>query len=293
MRAIREQIASAVQLVVQQMRFADGSRKITAISEVSGMEGDVITMQDIFQFQQEGFDEQGGVVGRFAPTGFVPKFYDDLQRRGVPLEMEIFRIEGQLFGRLLASLMQVTQPRVQIRQGLQHENGEEAGGGKQVAERDLPRLRGTRMRQPEGSEDRSADPEEEAGPCAAASRLEEHEQQRRKDGDRACDHRCGPEERIFGLRVEQGRDPRAQQAAARRDARMSSRSFRSSMCSFVFPVKAGTRWAGTTERRVNIPHAGLVSARLLGVAARDRLRHTGRLPASLRLDGHRPGELDA
>jgi pilus assembly protein CpaF len=89
-RAIREQIASAVHLVVQQVRFADGSRKITAISEVSGMEGDVITMQDIFHFQQEGFDEQGGVVGRFAPTGFVPKFYDDLQRRGVPLEMDVF-----------------------------------------------------------------------------------------------------------------------------------------------------------------------------------------------------------
>jgi pilus assembly protein CpaF len=90
-RAIREQIASAVHLVVQQVRFADGSRKITAISEVSGMEGEVITMQDIFHFQQEGFDEQGGVIGRFAPTGFVPKFYDDLQRRGVPLDMEIFQ----------------------------------------------------------------------------------------------------------------------------------------------------------------------------------------------------------
>jgi pilus assembly protein CpaF len=90
-RAIREQIASAVHLVIQQVRFADGSRKITAISEVSGMEGEVITMQDIFHFRQEGFDEQGGVVGRFAATGFVPKFYDDLQRRGVPLDMEVFR----------------------------------------------------------------------------------------------------------------------------------------------------------------------------------------------------------
>ena len=90
-RAIREQIASAVHLVVQQVRFADGSRKITAISEVSGMEGEVITMQDIFHFRQEGFDDQGGVVGHFAPTGFVPQFYDDLQRRGVPLDMDVFR----------------------------------------------------------------------------------------------------------------------------------------------------------------------------------------------------------
>jgi pilus assembly protein CpaF len=90
-RAIREQIASAVHLVVQQARFADGSRRITAISEVSGMEAEVITMQDIFQFRQEGFDEQGSVLGRFAATGFVPRFYDDLQRRGVPVDLEIFR----------------------------------------------------------------------------------------------------------------------------------------------------------------------------------------------------------
>jgi pilus assembly protein CpaF len=90
-RAIREQIASAVHLVIQQTRFADGTRKVTAISEVSGMEMDVITMQDIFQFQQEGFDDQGAVVGRFVPTGFVPRFYDDLQRRGISVDMDVFR----------------------------------------------------------------------------------------------------------------------------------------------------------------------------------------------------------
>jgi len=90
-RAIREQIASAVHLVIQETRFADGSRKVTAISEVAGMEMDVITMQDIFQFQQEGFDDQGAVVGRFVPTGFVPRFYDDLQRRGIPVDMDVFR----------------------------------------------------------------------------------------------------------------------------------------------------------------------------------------------------------
>jgi len=93
-RAIREQIASAVHLVIQQTRFADGTRKVTAISEISGMEMDVISMQDIFQFKQEGFDEQGGVVGRFVATGFVPRFYDDLQRRGVPVDMDVFRDEG-------------------------------------------------------------------------------------------------------------------------------------------------------------------------------------------------------
>jgi pilus assembly protein CpaF len=93
-RAIREQIASAVHLVVQQQRFGDGSRKVTAISEVSGMESDVITMQDIFLFKQEGFDKDGRVAGRFIATGFVPSFYDDLQRRGIPGDMSIFREEG-------------------------------------------------------------------------------------------------------------------------------------------------------------------------------------------------------
>jgi pilus assembly protein CpaF len=93
-RAIREQIASAVNVILQQTRFADGSRKVTAISEVSGMEQDLITLQDIFRFKQEGFDDQGAVVGRFVATGFVPKFYDDLQQRGIPVDMEIFREEG-------------------------------------------------------------------------------------------------------------------------------------------------------------------------------------------------------
>jgi pilus assembly protein CpaF len=93
-RAIREQIASAVHLVVQQQRFADGSRRVTAISEVSGMETDVVTMQDIFLFKQEGFHDDGRVAGRFVATGFVPGFYDDLQRRGIPVDMSIFREEG-------------------------------------------------------------------------------------------------------------------------------------------------------------------------------------------------------
>ncbi len=93
-RAIREQIASAVNLIIQQTRFADGTRKVTAISEVSGMEMDIITMQDIFTFKQEGFDADGKVEGRFIATGFVPKFYDDLQRRGIPVNMDIFREEA-------------------------------------------------------------------------------------------------------------------------------------------------------------------------------------------------------
>ena len=90
-KAIREQVASAVHLIVQQTRFADGTRRVAAISEVSGMEMDIITMQDIFTFKQEGFDAEGKVVGKFIATGFVPKFYDELQRRGIPVNMDIFR----------------------------------------------------------------------------------------------------------------------------------------------------------------------------------------------------------
>ncbi|MBX5483151.1 MAG: Flp pilus assembly complex ATPase component TadA [Myxococcaceae bacterium] len=92
-KAIREQIASAVNLIVQQTRFSDGSRKICFITEISGMEVDIVTLQDIFYFKQEGFTEEGKVRGRFVASGFVPKFYDELQRRGIPVNMSIFREE--------------------------------------------------------------------------------------------------------------------------------------------------------------------------------------------------------
>jgi pilus assembly protein CpaF len=92
-KAIREQIASAVHMIIQQTRFNDGTRKIAFITEISGMEVDIITLQDIFYFKQEGFTEEGKVRGRYVATGFVPKFYDELQRRGVPVNMGIFREE--------------------------------------------------------------------------------------------------------------------------------------------------------------------------------------------------------
>ncbi len=90
-RAIREQIASAMNIIVQQTRFSDGTRKVTQISEVTGLEVDIITLQDIFYFKQEGFDEDNKVKGRYVASGFIPKFYDDLQRRGLPVRMDIFR----------------------------------------------------------------------------------------------------------------------------------------------------------------------------------------------------------
>jgi pilus assembly protein CpaF len=90
-KAIREQIASAVHIIVQQTRFADGTRKICFITEVSGMEVDIVTLQDIFYYKQDGFTEDHKVRGRFLASGFVPKFYDDLQRKGIPVNMSIFR----------------------------------------------------------------------------------------------------------------------------------------------------------------------------------------------------------
>jgi pilus assembly protein CpaF len=94
-RAIREQIASAVHIIIQQSRFPDGSRKVTHISEITGMEGDVIQMQDIFLFKQEGYDENGKVKGRFVATGNIPELYQRLQQRGIPVDLSIFKPEGR------------------------------------------------------------------------------------------------------------------------------------------------------------------------------------------------------
>ncbi len=90
-RAIREQVSSAINIILHQSRFSDGSRKVTHISEITGMEGDIITMQDIFLFKQQGYDENGKVLGEFVPTGFIPKFYDELRQRGIELDLSIFK----------------------------------------------------------------------------------------------------------------------------------------------------------------------------------------------------------
>ena len=90
-RAIREQIASAIDLVVHQERMRDGTRKIVNITEVSGMEGDVITMTDVFLFEQSGY-EDGKVIGRLRPTGLRPKFIDKIEGSGIHLPASIFGI---------------------------------------------------------------------------------------------------------------------------------------------------------------------------------------------------------
>jgi len=90
-RAIREQVASAIDLVAHKERMKDGTRKITRITEVSGMEGDVITMTDVFQFEQSGY-EDGKVIGRLRPTGLRPKFIDKIEVAGIHLPATIFGI---------------------------------------------------------------------------------------------------------------------------------------------------------------------------------------------------------
>jgi pilus assembly protein CpaF len=89
-RAIREQIASAVDLIVQQSRLKDGSRRITHVTEIVGMEGDVITLQDIFLFKQYGKDERGKIAGEIAPTGIKPRFMEKMERSGTLLPSDIF-----------------------------------------------------------------------------------------------------------------------------------------------------------------------------------------------------------
>lgn len=88
--AIREQISSAVNLIVQQTRFTCGSRKVTHITEVTGIESGKIQLQDIFRYKQDGVDDQGKVKGRFVGCGFVPAFYDDLAKIGVNVDLSIF-----------------------------------------------------------------------------------------------------------------------------------------------------------------------------------------------------------
>ena len=90
-RSIRQQIASAVNLFVQASRFSDGTRRITHITEVVGMEQDIITLQDIFLFEKTGIAENGRVTGRFRATGIRPKFYDRLKASGILLPTQMFQ----------------------------------------------------------------------------------------------------------------------------------------------------------------------------------------------------------
>ena len=89
-RAMRQQIASAIQVVIQVSRLSDGTRKVTSIAEIVGMEGEVITMQDLFVFERHGMDERGSVLGRFRATGIRPRFAERLQAHGISLPATMF-----------------------------------------------------------------------------------------------------------------------------------------------------------------------------------------------------------
>ena len=89
-RAIREQISSAIDVIVQQSRLKDGSRKVTHVTEVLGLEGDTIVLQDIFVYEQKGVDENGKVIGKFKPTGIRPKFLYKLDYSGIKLPDDTF-----------------------------------------------------------------------------------------------------------------------------------------------------------------------------------------------------------
>jgi pilus assembly protein CpaF len=89
-QAIREQICSAVDIIVQQSRFSCGSRRVTHITEVSGMESGVITLQDVFIFKEDGFGENGKILGKFVPTAYIPDFYQELIRRRIAVNTDIF-----------------------------------------------------------------------------------------------------------------------------------------------------------------------------------------------------------
>jgi pilus assembly protein CpaF len=89
-RAMRQQVASALDLVVQVARLSDGSRRVTSISEITGMEGETITMQEIFQYERTGVDAQGQVIGRFRPTGIRPRFAERLKSCGLQLPRVFF-----------------------------------------------------------------------------------------------------------------------------------------------------------------------------------------------------------
>ena len=97
-RAVRQQVSSAIDLVIQVSRMADGSRRVTSISEITGMEQDVITMQEIFAFNKKGIDQDGRVRGVFRATGVRPRCSDQLATAGYSLPMDMFE-DSQVVGR--------------------------------------------------------------------------------------------------------------------------------------------------------------------------------------------------
>ena len=97
-RSARAQIASAIHVVIQVARLSDGRRKLVSLSEITGMEGDVVTMQEIFRFRQTGRTSEGVVLGKFEATGIRPKFCEHLETQGITLPPDLFRPDRKLAG---------------------------------------------------------------------------------------------------------------------------------------------------------------------------------------------------
>ncbi|ADE14577.1 type II secretion system protein E [Nitrosococcus halophilus Nc 4] len=95
-RAMRAQMASAIHIVIQLERMEDGKRRVVSLQEIQGMEGDVITMSEIFKFHRQGIDGDGNVQGRFQSTGLVPKFHERLRQRGIELDFDLFDPDRQM-----------------------------------------------------------------------------------------------------------------------------------------------------------------------------------------------------
>jgi pilus assembly protein CpaF len=89
-RSVRSQIASAIDVVIQLSRLSDGRRKLVSLQEITGMEGEIVTMQEIFTFERHGIDSEKNVLGEIVPTGVRPKFAEKLKLSGYPLAANLF-----------------------------------------------------------------------------------------------------------------------------------------------------------------------------------------------------------
>ena len=95
-KALRAQIASAIDLVLQIERQEDGRRRLVSVQEINGMEGDIITMSELFNFQRERIDDEGNVIGTFKATGIIPEFHSQFAKRGIELPIDVFDPDREL-----------------------------------------------------------------------------------------------------------------------------------------------------------------------------------------------------
>ena len=89
-KALRSQIAAAIDVVIQISRLEDGRRRVVSVQEINGMEGEIVTMSELFRFEREGLDENNNVLGELRPTGIIPGFHKELRCKGVKLPVELF-----------------------------------------------------------------------------------------------------------------------------------------------------------------------------------------------------------